>query len=307
MFERAGGLPLDVVALGFRPVEQPRRVDQLIADVVAFDVADLDALGGKGVLRDLVSRVGHVVDEGRFADVRVPRDDDGGLVGPDVRQVLQRVAGVADRPEVVFDLIHDVGDAGEGLLAVFSGDVGVGLPQFRPVLPADLLDLAAGPHHLRERLAEFVDVDDGVGQFVVEGIDVVEVWPGGDDVLEVVGGDVDRDGEHRLLGLEGGFGPTGAGGPREGLVDEFLGPRGRRKRLENHFARIDGRALKTRPFGGVPSLARIPATVGGRGRRSPATRLPAGRAWRASRRRSARAARPSARPSPSGRSTSTAR
>ncbi|ELK54325.1 hypothetical protein D320_10614, partial [Haloferax sp. BAB-2207] len=43
VFEGAHGLPLDVVALVFGTVEQPRRVDNLVADAVAVEVPDLDA------------------------------------------------------------------------------------------------------------------------------------------------------------------------------------------------------------------------------------------------------------------------
>jgi len=249
MFDRAGGLSLDVVALVLGAVEQPRRVDQLVANPVAVDVADLDATRGKGVLGDLVRGAGDVVDKGGFADVRVAGDHDGRLVGLDVWKGLEFVAGVADRPEIVLDLVHDVGDTGEGLLAVFARGLGLGLAELRLVFATQLLDLAAGPRDLRERLPEFVDVDDGVGEFVVEGVDILEIRPRGDDVFEVVGGDVDRDGQHRLLGLEAALGVARPGSPREGLVEELLRPGSCGEILENHLADTSGDAVKARSFG----------------------------------------------------------
>ncbi len=218
MFERGDGLGLDVVALRRGAVEEAGRVDYLVADVVALEVADANALRREGVLRYLVAGARDRVDERRLADVRVAGDDYGRVVRVDVGQVPEVVARVADARQVVADLLDHVGEASERLLAELARGVRVA-GEFRLVLPADLLRLPGGPLYLGEALAHFVHVHDGVGEFVVEGVDLAEVGPRRDDVLQVVRENVRGGLEHRLLGFDAALGSARARRPRERHVE----------------------------------------------------------------------------------------
>jgi hypothetical protein len=78
-------------------------------DVVVLEVAHLYRLRGERVVLDLVAGVREVVDERGFPHVGVAGDDDGRLVGPDIRQRLELVADLPDLNQVVLDFVHDVG------------------------------------------------------------------------------------------------------------------------------------------------------------------------------------------------------
>jgi len=232
--QRRDCLGLDVVPFVLRAVEEPRRVDDLVANPVVVEVADVDRRRRERVGLDGVARVSDRVDERGLPHVGVARDDDCRFVRTNVRERLEFVTRGADFEQVVLDFLDDVGHPGERLFAVLARGVGVGVPDLGGVLVADRLDLSAGPRHLAERLSQAVDVDDSVGEFVVERVDVVEIGPGGHDVLEVVREDVAGRPQHRLLRLVGRLRTPRPRRPGERLVQEFLRPGGGRKIFESH-------------------------------------------------------------------------
>jgi len=231
--ERALGLELDVVAFGRVAIEQPRRIDQLIADMIAGEVADADSRRREGVRRDLVARVRDVVDEGGLADVRKARDHDRRFVGPDVGEVPEVVARFAEAVEVVGDLLDHVREPRKRLFPELACGLDVGV-ESALVFVFDLVGLPARPPDLGEALSYCVDVDEGVGELVVEGVDGVEIGPARHDVFQIVGEHVRRGLEHRLLGLDTGFRPTSARRQRERPIDQLRRGGRRRELFENH-------------------------------------------------------------------------
>jgi len=81
-------------------------------------------------------------------------------------------------------------------------------------------------------LAQLIDACERVGEFVVEGVQLGKIRPAGDDVFEIVRDDVGGGHQHRLLGLEPGFGAARTRGTGEGLVHELVGGEHRREDLE---------------------------------------------------------------------------
>ena len=257
--ERALGLEFDRVARAVVAVEQSGGIDQLVADVVAFEVADADPGGGEGVGVDLAAGVRDVVDERGLPDVREARDHDGRLVGSDVGEDSEVVAGRSEPLEVRFDLFDHVREPRERLLSEFARRLDVAAEPTL-VLALEFGGLLARPANLREALSDLVDLDERVGEFVVERVDSVEVRPARHDVFEVVREDVRRGLEHGLLGVGARLGVTRARRPRERPVDEFLRGRRGREVFENHALRTAGR--RKNAFVGVRACARL-CDVGG--------------------------------------------
>ncbi len=197
-------------------------------------MADSDTRRGERVTRRLVRGARDAVDEGGLTDVGVAGDDDRRFVGTQVGQRTQVGCGGVDRLQVVSNRPDDVGEPGEGLLAVGTGQVLVGSAHTTEVVALYFVGLSRGPVDVSERSPDGVEVDDGGGQVLVERVDTGEVGPPGDDVRQVVRTDVARSADHRLLGVATGLRPPGPRRPRERLVDETLGVRSVRQVLEYH-------------------------------------------------------------------------
>mmetsp|Transcript_3279 Transcript_3279/g.8778 ORF Transcript_3279/g.8778 Transcript_3279/m.8778 type:complete len:535 (+) Transcript_3279:50-1654(+) len=80
------GLHLDRVAFLEGPVQDTRGIQYLPSEVLVVGVAHVDGLGGERVRLNLDVGAGHLVHEGRLADVGVAADEDGACVWVDGRE-----------------------------------------------------------------------------------------------------------------------------------------------------------------------------------------------------------------------------
>ena len=67
-------------------IQNTRRIDYLISEVVMFSVSDVKSFGGEGVRLNLDVGTTDAVDETGFTNIRISTQQDGPFVGVDGRQ-----------------------------------------------------------------------------------------------------------------------------------------------------------------------------------------------------------------------------
>ena len=83
MSQGCNRLHLNCVHLLELVVQNPRRVDNLVAEVFVVSVTHIEGLSGEGVWLDLDIGLAHTVDKARFAHIRISSKENRPFIGVD--------------------------------------------------------------------------------------------------------------------------------------------------------------------------------------------------------------------------------
>ena len=165
----------DRVALLERLVKHTGRVDDLPADVLVVDVADVQALRRERIWLHLHVRTRHLVDERRLAHVRVAGDDDRARHRVDRRQthhVLAHLLEVLERALLAHE--HRAHPSERRALQRLAPVQRVAVLEQLDIIAADAIDELSRDVHLAESELVMVAVVEDVDQVRVERVDVVQ-------------------------------------------------------------------------------------------------------------------------------------
>jgi hypothetical protein len=92
-------------------------VEVFVVEVFVVEVSNEEAFGSKGVRQDVDVRAGDLVDEGRFADVRVLADQESLRACVDGRQPGHVLPEVLEVSKWIFLSVHDGSHTADATLA----------------------------------------------------------------------------------------------------------------------------------------------------------------------------------------------
>src|SRR5438094_6598116 len=162
MGEGRDGLSLDLVPFVHRPVEEPGRVEDLVAVWAAVKVAERNPFRREGVVRDLRTAARRRTHERALPDVRVARDHDGRDRRVNLGDSPQGDSSGDQGVEVGRDLIHDGRQTTVRLAAQSADRVPGGATDPPPILPCDVPDLVGRPVEGGEMLLQSAQLQEYV-------------------------------------------------------------------------------------------------------------------------------------------------
>jgi hypothetical protein len=107
MRQRRDALHLDRIHIFKWMIQNSWGIDYLPTKVLVVEVSNEKTFGSKGVRLDIDVRAGDLVDEGRFADVRVPADQERPRVWVDGRQPGDVLPDLLKVSKGIFLSTHD--------------------------------------------------------------------------------------------------------------------------------------------------------------------------------------------------------